>query len=158
MGVAGAGKTTLGRALAQRLGWAFEDADAFHTPEAVAKMRRGEGLTDADRAPWLGRLANLVGRHLGAGKPLVLACSVLKDEYRRRLAQGDPRVRFVWLDPPTDVLAARLGNRADHFAGPDLLGSQLRDLEPPAEALRVTTEAAPAAIAEVVIDALGLEA
>lgn len=137
MGVAGSGKTVVGRALAARLGWTFADADDFHTPEAVAKMRRGEGLTDADRDPWLGRLARLIASYVERRAPLILACSALKARYRARLGYGDPHIRFVWLDVPEAELARRLRARRGHYAGPALLGSQLRDLEAPEAACRV---------------------
>ena len=137
MGVAGSGKTTVGTALAGRLGWAFVDADAYHDPAALARMARGVGLTDADRAPWLARLAALVRAHLADGPPLVLACSALRAPYRATITGGDARVATVWLDAPPSVLAARLAAREGHAVGPDLLPSQLATLEPPAGALRL---------------------
>ena len=140
MGVSGSGKTTVGRALAARLGWAFADADDYHSAEALATMGRGGALTDADRAPWLARLGALVGAHLG-GPGLVLACSALRAAYREALGAADPRVAVVWLDAPAAVLAARLGARlaahGDNPVGPSLLPSQLATLEPPAAALRL---------------------
>lgn len=148
IGPSGAGKTTVGRALAERLGWAFEDADAYHSAEAVATMGRGEGLTDADRAPWLDRLADLVASRLADGPPTVLACSALRAVYRERLVR--PGVSVVWLDVPRAVLAERLAGRADHFAGPGLLASQLAAFEPPADALRVdATEPVDAVVRQI---------
>ncbi len=147
VGVAGAGKTTLGRALAARLDapgrpWTFRDADAYHAPDALARMARGQALTDAGRAPWLARLAALVrdhldGDHVGGGPGLVLACSALRAAHRETLHAADPRVATVWLDAAPDVLAARLAARAGHPVGPSLLPSQLATLEPPARALRL---------------------
>ena len=145
-GVAGAGKTTVGRALAARLGWAFADADDYHSAAANARMARGQGLTDADRAPWLDRLAALVGDRVRGGPPTVLACSALKAAYRDRLA--GPGVAFAWLDVPPDVLAERLRRREGHVAGPDLLPSQLATLEPPAGALRLDGTRPVGALAE----------
>lgn len=137
MGVAGAGKTTVGRALADALGWAFEDADDYHAPAAQAKMARGEGLTDADRAPWLDRLAGLIRQRAAEGPPTVLACSALKAAYRDRLGTGRPNVAVAWLDVPHDVLRERLEDRAGHYAGPDLLPSQIAALEPPSDAVHL---------------------
>ena len=137
MGVSGAGKTTLGQALAAELGWAFEDADAYHADAARAKMGRGEGLTDADRAPWLDRLASLIQTRRTEGPPTVLACSALRAAYRTRLGAEADGVAVVWLDVPRAILADRLASRAGHYAGPALLDSQLDTLEPPGDVLRL---------------------
>lgn len=137
MGVAGSGKTTHGRALAAELGWDFADADDFHPPANIAKMSAGVPLADSDRAPWLALLRAEIERRLAADRPLVLACSALKQAYRDALWADRPRMRLVFLDGPRELLAARLGARAGHFAGPALLESQLRDLEPPADAVRI---------------------
>lgn len=137
MGVSGAGKTTLGQALAHHLGWAFADADTYHSAGALAAMAAGQPLTEADRAPWLDRLAALVAARLALGPPTVLACSALRAAHRRRLGASDPRVRVLWLDAPPGVLAHRLATRRDHVAGPALLPSQLAALEPPPEAVRL---------------------
>lgn len=133
MGVAGSGKSAVGRALARRLGWAFVDADDHHPAANVAKMRAGRPLTDADRAPWLAALHDLVADHHARGEDLVLACSALRRTYRGQLAGSVPDVRLVHLDVPRDVLSARLRERQGHFAGVDLLASQLADLETPVD-------------------------
>jgi gluconokinase len=158
MGVAGSGKTTVGSALAARLGWAFADADAYHDAAALGKMARGEGLTDADRAPWLARLAALVRTHLAGGPPLVLACSALRAVYRDVLTGGDGRVAVVWLDAPADVLAARLAARRGHAVGPSLLPSQLATLEPPAGALRLDATRPVEALVDEVVRAVSRDA
>lgn len=130
MGVSGVGKTTVARALAERLGWRFADADAYHTEAAVAKMGQGIGLTDADRAPWLNRLVERIRASVGDEAPLVLACSALKRRYRDRLREAGG-VRFLWLDTEAEVIQARLQERSGHYAGVRLLASQLADLEAP---------------------------
>ena len=137
MGVAGSGKTTHGRALAAALGWDFADADDFHPPANVAKMSAGTALADADRAPWLASLRAEIEGRLAAEKPFVLACSALKQAYRDALWADRPRMRLVFLDGPPDLIASRLASRAGHFAGPGLLASQFRDLEAPADAIRI---------------------
>lgn len=137
MGVAGSGKTTIGRALANSLGWPFVDADDYHSRENIARMRRGLPLTDADRVPWLAALHGVIARALDRRESLVLACSALKERYRVALAGGLRTVRFVYLTAPEAVLRDRLANRTDHFARPNLLDSQLATLEPPADALEI---------------------
>ena len=133
MGVAGAGKTTVGERLASARGWPFADADDYHSAENVARMRRGEGLTDAQRAPWLRALAALIADHVTRGAPLVLACSALRRSYRSTLAPEalGSTVRFAHLRVSPETLAARLGARAGHYASGTLLASQLATLEPP---------------------------
>jgi gluconokinase len=137
VGPAGTGKTTVGRQLAATVGARFMDADAAHAPESVEKMRRGEALTEADRAPWLDRVRAMALNALDAGDTVVVACSALRERYRERLVQNDPRFVFVQLDVPPDVLARRLSERRGHFAGPALLTSQLATFEPPHDALVV---------------------
>ena len=136
-GVTGVGKTTIGRALALRLGWQFHDADDLHSPENVERMRRGEPLNDELRAPWLTRVRDVIERAIRDGEPVVIACSALKERYRRRLSDGLPEVRFVFLTTPPDVLQGRIAARRGHFVSPALLHSQLADLEPPVDAITV---------------------
>jgi gluconokinase len=159
-GVAGSGKTTVGRALAQALGWAFHDADDLHPPGNVARMRRGLPLTSAMRAPWLAALRSLLGDLLAAGRPAVLACSALRHEYRQALVPPEAApdaVRFVFLSVPPSVLEARLRGRTGHFAPAELLESQLATLEAPVEgeeAIVVDGSLPPATIVERVRRAL----
>jgi carbohydrate kinase (thermoresistant glucokinase family) len=127
MGVTGSGKTTVGRALARRLGAPFLDADDLHSADAKAAMHAGRPLDDAERAPWLVRLRDAL-RNLGDG-PVVLACSALKRSYRDALRDGVPALTFVELDVDPATLEHRLEERTGHFAGPDLLPSQLATLE-----------------------------
>ena len=139
MGVSGAGKSTLGRALAARGGFDFQEGDDLHPPRNRAKMASGRPLTDADRAPWLDRIAAWIARELEAGRRGVIACSVLKRAYRTRIGVGGPHIALVFLDGPKDVLTQRLATRHGHFMPPQLLDSQLADLEPPADAERPIT-------------------
>jgi gluconokinase len=141
MGVAAAGKTHIGKKLAAATGWAFYDADDYHSAKNKAKMHAGHGLTDADRRPWLAALRELIAGVIARRGHGILACSALKQSYRDALVPPKaPRgsVRFVYLDVPRDVLEQRLEKRArshSHFAGPSLLDSQLSTLEKPLDAL-----------------------
>ncbi len=135
MGVTGVGKTTIGRLLARALHLPFLDADDFHSDEARAKMHARIPLTDADRAPWLDRMNRALHDHDATGA--VLACSALTDEYRQRLTAGLDDVQFVLLTGNPDLIRARLDVRHGHFAGADLLPSQLTTLQPPAHAITV---------------------
>lgn len=139
MGVSGAGKTVAGQALAHALGWVFYDADDYHSPENIAKMHRGEGLTDDDRRPWLALLGSKVAGIVGSNAYAVLACSALKQTYRDALVSdvAHDTVCFVYLDVPVEVLRARLEARVHQFATVALLPSQLETLEVPHEALCV---------------------
>ena len=150
MGVAGSGKSTVGRLLAERLGWPFLDGDDFHPPENVEKMRRGIPLSDADRLPWLEHLRKLVSRSGSA----VLACSALKESYRQILRGDDPRVRFVYLRADPALLASRLENRTGHFFARTLLDSQLAALEEPAEAIVVDASQPPEATVEAILQGI----
>ena len=136
-GVTGVGKTTVGRALALRLGWQFHDADDLHSPENVERMRRGEPLNDELRAPWLTRVREVIEYAIRNHAPVVIACSALKERYRRHLSDGLPEVRFVFLTAPVEALEARIAARRGHFVSPALLESQLADLEPPVDTITV---------------------
>ncbi|MCX7798861.1 MAG: decarboxylating 6-phosphogluconate dehydrogenase [Fimbriimonadales bacterium] len=137
MGVSGAGKTTVGRLLAERLGCRFLDADDFHPESNVRKMASGQPLTDEDRWPWLEALA----KALGPEPRVVLACSALKEAYRARLREARPDLRIVWLDAPPEAIRGRVLNRSHPFMPASLLESQFRDLEPPQQAVRVDATA-----------------
>lgn len=136
-GIAGSGKTTVGQALADRLAWAFHDADDLHTADAVSRMRRGLALDDELRAPWLRRVRAIIERAEEREAGTVIACSALKRAYRRSLARGIDGLLFVFLDVPPEVALRRLAERTEHFAGPSLLASQLATLERPDEGLRL---------------------
>jgi carbohydrate kinase (thermoresistant glucokinase family) len=131
MGVAGAGKTTVGELLAQRLGARFIEGDSFHPAENVAKMRAAVPLTDADRMPWLRAIAAEIGRCLQAGEGAVIACSALKRAYREILVGGRREVRVVYLEGSRDLIQERLDKRRGHYMPPSLLPSQFAALEEP---------------------------
>lgn len=133
MGVAGSGKTSVGRAVAERLGWPFYDADSYHDQDSIDKMSRGLALTDADRWPWLEQLQRLTKDVLRRRESAVLACSALKQTYRKILRVSSA-VQFAYLKADRATLAARLAHRKGHYAGVSLLDSQLADLEPPRDA------------------------
>ena len=154
MGVAGAGKTTIGQLLAQRLGWTFHDADDFHPPANVAKMRAGIPLTDEDRVPWLAQLNELAKSANNAGHRLIIGCSALKARYREQLAAGVEGMRFVYLQGSQDLIARRMAARRGHFMPPGLLDSQFAALEEPTDAIVVSIEQAPEAIVEEIVRAM----
>ncbi|HWE26346.1 MAG TPA: gluconokinase [Polyangia bacterium] len=135
MGVSGAGKSTVGAALAKALGWPFLEADELHSPANIDKMRRGEPLDDADRAPWLQAVAARM-RDLQDG---VVACSALRERYRAVLRVRDD-VKFVFLDVPRAALGRRLAHRKGHYMPPSLLPSQLGTLERPDAAVTIEGE------------------
>jgi carbohydrate kinase (thermoresistant glucokinase family) len=155
MGVVGAGKTTVGRLLAEELHCEFADADDFHPKANVEKISHGIALSDDDRKPWLARLRAKIlaweADHAGA----VLACSALKSSYRKELQAG-PDVRFVYLKGTADVIAQRLQERHGHFAGVSILASQMADLEEPADAVTVEIDRTPPEIVAEIRQKLGL--
>jgi gluconokinase len=169
MGVAGAGKTTIGTELAQRLGWRFYDADDLHSDANRRKMAAGVPLTDADRAPWLEAIRTLIDRCVRDSTPAVLACSALKRSYRDAITRDaitrdvittdPPVVRFVFLDGPPELIAQRLAARKDHFFDPALLQTQLDTLEIPDDKVAITADISPppSEIVEAVIQRLGLD-
>jgi gluconokinase len=136
MGVSGAGKTTVGRALAAKLGWEFLEADELHPQANIAKMASGVPLTDDDRRPWYERIVAELRRRGAAGTHVVVACSALKQAYRDLLAQGGD-VRFVYLKGDVATLERRLASRKGHFMPASLLASQLATLEEPRDAIVV---------------------
>jgi carbohydrate kinase (thermoresistant glucokinase family) len=131
MGVSGSGKTTIGVALARRLGWPFQEGDELHPPENVAKMRAGVPLDDEDRVPWLHAVAARIDQWRERGQAGVITCSALKRKYRDVIVGERPEVRLVHLTAPPAVIAERLAGRRDHFMPASLLESQLAALEPP---------------------------
>jgi gluconokinase len=134
MGVTGSGKTTVGKLLAQRLGWLFLDADAFHPGENIEKMKHGVPLTDQDREPWLVAIHAQLLKCAAKNQDAVLACSALKQSYRETLAAG-VELRICYLKGTYREMAARLQSRMGHFAGEGILAGQFADLEEPRDAL-----------------------
>ncbi len=156
MGVAGCGKSTVGRLLAERLGCAFREGDDLHPGVNVAKMRAGEPLTDEDRWPWLARVAGWTDDRLDAGESGVVTCSALKRSYRERLAHR-PGVVFVYLAAGRDVLEQRLRERRGHYMSADLLDAQLETLEEPGPGepvLSIDAGAGPDAVVEQALERL----
>ena len=137
MGVAGSGKTTVGQALAQHLGWDFYDADGFHPAENITKMASGIPLNDADRAPWLASLHALISASLKENRPAVLACSALKEIYRQKLLEGNDDVLLVYLKGSYELIWSRISARQDHYMKPQMLHSQFDTLEEPKDELTI---------------------
>jgi gluconokinase len=150
MGVSGAGKSTVGKLLAERLGWRFLDADEYHPPENVAKMRAGTPLADADRWPWLDKLNLLLKNESHA----VIACSALKEIYRERLTAGLGKSKIIFLKGEKSLIQDRMKVRQHKYMPASLLDSQFATLEAPAGAIEVDISAAPEACAEAIVAAL----
>ena len=156
MGVTGSGKTTVGKVLAKELGWKFCDADDYHPPENIEKMRLGIALTDEDRKPWLQALAKLIDDARDRGDNIVLACSALRHAYQEYLRHHLDVVHYVCLCGPEDVIQKRLTARKGHFMNPTPLGSQFEILEPPEDAIKVDVTGSPEEIAGEIGRRLGL--
>ena len=157
MGPTGCGKTTIGRLLAQRLGWPFLDADDFHPPANVNKMQRGIALEDEDRRSWLEALRVAIDGWRAAESGGILACSALKQAYRDLLGIDQQAVRTVYLQGSFDLLRQRIEARQNHYMPPDLLQSQLDILEAPAAGIRVDITPPPEAIVAAIINQLKME-
>lgn len=156
MGVTGSGKTTIGTRLAERMHTVFADADDYHSVENKAKMAAGHPLNDVDREPWLETLNELMRGWAERGGSGVLACSALKDAYRKTLVRGMAKgtVVFVLLEGSKELIAGRLSERRDHYMNPKLLDSQFATLEPPVDALRVENDRAPEEVVEQIMGEL----
>ena len=150
MGVSGAGKSTVGKLLAERLGWQFLDADEHHPPENVAKMAAGTPLTDEDRWPWLQKLNLLLRNEANA----VLACSALRAAYRKRLTDGIANTKVVYLKGEIGLIRARLEARQHRYMPASLLDSQFATLEPPAGAIEIDVGADPEACVGAIVSRL----
>ena len=128
MGVTGSGKTTVGQALADRLGVEFADADDFHSTASIAKMASGHPLDDDDRAPWLAAIGSWLAEHDEQGA--VVGCSALRRRYRDVLRSAAPRLQLLHLTGDPAVLTRRVSDRPGHFMPASLITSQLETLEP----------------------------
>ncbi|MGC0150972.1 gluconokinase [Chromobacterium vaccinii] len=158
MGVAGCGKSSVGRLLADALGAAFIEGDAYHPLANIEKMRAGIPLDDAARAGWLANLADQLRRGRAAGAPLVLSCSALKRRYRDLLRGADPELLFVHLAGDRALIASRMRERSGHFMPESLLDSQFRDLEAPTadeRAIQLDIAQPPEAMLAQLLAALG---
>jgi len=157
MGVAGAGKTTIGRRLADDLGWAFHDGDDFHSPENIDKLRRNVALTDGDRRPWLERIHVAIEDWVARDENIVLACSLLKASYREIVFAGcRDTIRLIYLKADYHVLQSRLLKRTGHFMHEKLLTSQIEILEEPTDAVVLDANQPPALIVHHIRRALAL--
>jgi len=155
MGVTGSGKTTVGKLLADELGWEFYDADDFHPASNIEKMKRGIPLDDADRKPWLETLNNLIRNRLERGENGVLACSALKESYRDYLLI-DKNVHLIYLMGDYELIKGRLNNRSGHYMNPELLDSQFETLEEPEGRFRIDASRSPPEIVRSIREHLGL--
>jgi ribose 5-phosphate isomerase A len=161
MGVSGAGKSTVARELAARLGWSFEEGDALHPAANVAKMHAGIPLTDADRQPWLERVAAWIDGQRARKQPGIITCSALKRSYRQTVIGARPEVRLVYLRGGLDLIAQRLAGRDGHFMPASLLQSQIDTLEEPQpdeDPLTVDVGAPAGQVADEIIRILGASA
>ncbi len=153
MGVSSSGKSLIGKMLAEKLDFAFHDADDFHPVENVKKMESGKPLNDEDRLPWLQKLrGNMMQWEQTGGA--VLACSALKESYRDILRPSDIPTRFIYLKGSKEVIAERMKKRSDHFMPESLLDSQFEALEEPRNAIVVDVEQSPEDIIEEIFEQL----
>ena len=153
MGVAGSGKTTIGKLLAARLGYEFCDSDDLHPPANIAKMSSRVPLTDDDRIPWLEAVRRFIEQCIRDGKSAVIACSALKQKYREFLCAGD-EVRIVYLKGDFALIQNRLAARPGHFMSPEMLQSQFDALEEPDGSLAIDIESPPETIVDLIIESL----
>lgn len=149
MGIAGSGKTTIGKLLAENLQWPFYDADNFHSAENIQKMKSHIPLTDADRIPWLETIRDEMETWEADGNAVV-ACSALKESYRKILQEKVLNIQWVFLKGSENIINDRILKRSGHFMKATLLKSQLQDLEEPSYALTVSVNDSPEHIVQKV--------
>ena len=157
MGVAGAGKSTVGESLAAELHYKFLDGDSLHPPRNIEKMTHDIPLTDADRAPWLAAIHGRIVDSLQRAEDLVVACSALKQRYRDALNSG-VTITWVYLKGSRELIAERLRQRKHHFMKPEMLASQFADLEEPADAIVADVAGEPRVIVAQIVDSLRVRA
>lgn len=153
MGVAGAGKSSIGQLLASELRCEFLDGDSLHPPANIHKMTVGIPLTDADRVPWLAAIHARIVESFERGRNLVVACSALRQRYRETLANG-VLITWVYLNGSEEVIRARLLERQHHFMKAEMLASQFADLEEPTDAIVIDVEMSPSVAAREVLGTL----
>ena len=156
MGVSGCGKTTIGKLLAERLGWVFIEGDDYHSQANIQKMSGGIPLNDVDRWPWLEQLNELMKAYTRQDISFILSCSALKQSYRDLLKSGVENVRFVYLKGSFDLILDRMRNR-QHYMKTGMLKSQFDTLEEPSTALVIAIDASAFEISEDIISKLKLE-
>jgi carbohydrate kinase (thermoresistant glucokinase family) len=153
MGVSGCGKTTVGKLLAHHKSIPFFDADDFHPKENIKKMQAGIPLNDNDREPWLNILSEKI-KEWDNKSGAVLACSALKESYRRTLTSRTESVMFIWLDGSYDLIKKRIQKREGHYMPPGLLQSQFDALQPPSNAVKVNIDQPPDSILSEILNRL----
>lgn len=153
MGVAGSGKTAVGMRVAAKLNWLFLDADNFHPAANIEKMRHGIPLTDEDRVPWLERLRDELRRQIASGHSVILACSALKESYRRILREEPLPPQFVYLDVDPETIRERLSHRS-HFFPKELMNSQFAALEKPKDAIVIDARKPVDSVVDEVVHAI----
>jgi gluconokinase len=155
MGVAGSGKTAVGKNVAEKLNWTFLDADDFHPAANIEKMKHGIPLNDDDRVPWLQRLHDELQHQLAEGDSVILACSALKESYRNTLRDHVSPLTFVHLDVDAETIRNRLQHRLAHFFPKELMESQFATLEKPKDAIIVDARKPLDAVVDQIVHSLG---
>lgn len=157
MGVSGCGKSSVGLALGENLGWKFYDGDDYHPQANIDKMASGRTLNDTDRQPWLQSLHDLIFERNQLGESVIVACSALKKSYRDILREGNPRVVIVHLEGDFDLISRRMQARVDHYMKADMLRSQFDTLEMPENAVSIKIDQSVDQIVKEILDRLRLK-
>ncbi len=156
MGVSGSGKTTIGKRLAEELGWPYYEGDDYHPIANIRKMSQAMPLSDEDRGPWLAALRKLIQDLLQKNQSAILGCSALKQSYRDRLQGGTKDVCFIYLRGSYELIRQRLRSRQGHYMTASLLASQFATLEDPEDVLTVDIAQEPTLIVAQIRRVLGL--